>query len=342
MPGGGTELIFTLAASRLEWLQIHNAGQCLEFDAISDRLVRNPCKRGLKSQQFIWDYDSTGDLIQSMADGDQCVTVHADAIPPAGGCPPKNTPLILRKCEWGNAYQQWHMDNHKRVVFSNCPHLCMAYHSSSWIYQQKQQSRMFAWPCRGAKVPFIVHRAMLGERNSSSDVELHNSNVFTENVTEGEAKIEVQKGYKPPPGSGGWQNVVEHWDDFSWKQRLGKIRTWQVAHMSEVLKEEGEEEMQQKYALRKQILPPGTALELLALCASVAISLSLLITLVGRAIFAHRWTFLNDDGCRNYEDGCSNQYDGWLAVPTEEGEWALDAEEAHQCGRRAMLVSASE
>jgi len=184
--------------------------------------------------------------------------------------------------------------------------------------------------------------AMLGERNSSSDVELHNSNVFTENVTEGEAKIEVQKGYKPPPGSGGWQNVVEHWDDFSWKQRLGKIRTWQVAHMSEVLKEEGEEEMQQKYALRKQILPPGTALELLALCASVAISLSLLITLVGRAIFAHRWTVLNDDGCRNYEDGCSNQYDGWLAVPTEEGEWALDAEEAHQCGRRAMLVSASE
>lgn len=153
-----TEYVLELAASRLEWLQILNGGQCLEYEESRGALLVNKCKN-TKSQQWIWDFDAPeGDTMQNMANGDQCVTVRADSIPWPGGCPPKNTELVFRNCDFTNdPYQKWFIDKQGRTNLAPCPGTCMAYHPNRYVYSR---ARMFVWPCVGAVVPFSVRHAM--------------------------------------------------------------------------------------------------------------------------------------------------------------------------------------
>merc|ERR1719375_1552021 len=128
-----------------------------------------------------------GDTIQSLSHdlGERkCVTVDPKTIPYMGGCPPKDTPLKFRDCEFSNAYQQWRMDAQKRIVLQPCPHLCMVEHSSGWVYAR---SRVFAWPCVGAAVPYSIHHVRHAAVEASAETGKEDSNAETKHAVSDDA-----------------------------------------------------------------------------------------------------------------------------------------------------------
>lgn len=301
-----TEHIFEMAAWLLEGMEIHNGGQCLESDMARGALVRNACKSGQKSQQFSWVPSAEGDTMRSLG-ADKCVTLDSSAIPGGGGCPPKDTPLKFRSCDVKDAYQKWRFDDHRRIVLQPCPDLCMVDHSKGWVYAQSQ---IFAWPCKGATVPFSLHTVRVSQAAQEHDTGRASPRAAGEDSEGNSHSAEVDK------------TDVSKGED-----------TQEASREAEEDKKGVSNEASQKYTLRRTQLfrePHAT----LAFCASVSIVVIFALVLASFLVAAE-----NSCGCRCRNSRSAREV-GWMAVPTQECE--LTSEDVESEGQRMLLCCEGE